>query len=150
MANKERLLILADAIENRSVPDMDFKMDGWFSEIPEESRDSYHGCGTVGCIAGWAGVVFAKKFTGRYSAAGHLGLTGAEADRLFLPHVVGSWEKLTPEVAVRCLRNFAATDQIEWFDAINGIEHYPEPEKLAVPANPEPELLPQTTRLVLA
>lgn len=43
-----------------------------------------------------------------------LGLPGKKAEQLFLPDDVGSYEDISPEKAVKVLRNLAETGKVDW------------------------------------
>jgi hypothetical protein len=115
--NKERILAVADAIENESVPGLQFDMTVY--------RNS---CGTAGCIAGWAFVMFADDGRRRWDEWGNyprgeifntakevLGLCSGEAWQLFLPEdPVGENYDATAEEAVTVLRQLAETGVVDW------------------------------------
>jgi hypothetical protein len=130
---KQSLLDVADAIEAGAVADLGFNMALCVSdELPDRSG---RGCGTVGCVAGWAVTVLdsdGKRHTTPLSASAlsvaynsvvwqrgrdRLGLTEEQADWLFL----GRWHKssrtdgvkiglITPAEAVAELRRLAAQE----------------------------------------
>lgn len=53
--NKDRLLLLADALETR-IPAEKFALDDWRESTNDDDSNEalLHGCGTTGCAVGWA------------------------------------------------------------------------------------------------
>jgi len=102
--NKERILKLADVIENaphqpippRGTPKR--KLAGF-------NMSNWH-CGTVGCIAGWAREIFGE---GPYDA---LDLEFWQADALYVPH--GPTHDIQPHHAAAVLRHLAETGKVDW------------------------------------
>ncbi|MCI0705436.1 MAG: hypothetical protein L0241_30620, partial [Planctomycetia bacterium] len=119
MANTERLLDLADIIENSRLSNVRFYMDTW----AKDDLDADHECGTFACIAGHAVVAaYGNREAERIARFGCpsskarriLGLTRNEATRLFHPHAVQmipykEYKSITPHDAAAVLRHFAAT-----------------------------------------
>lgn len=113
--NRERMLELADAIENRTL-DREFDMRSFCRDRDQHDVDT--SCGTAGCIAGWACWLFTEGTTVQYDdietvAIGLLDLTGTEADSLF--H--GWWSpeilpNITAEDAAAELRRLASQEQV--------------------------------------
>lgn len=120
--NKEKILQLADAIE-QGLKDVKFDM----MYFGEKNR-----CGTFGCIAGHAVALFNPEtwqsrlegyIIGRgifEGARDLLELTHHEATELFLPDDFYRLDlgKITKEIAVKTLRDFAETGKIEWPESV--------------------------------
>lgn len=112
----ERILDLADIIENDRLPLVQFNMNHWAINNPE----LHPVCGTTACIAGYAviaayGNLDTKLFnlkTGcsiSSEAARILGLDPFQAHSLFNTHY-----HATKEQAVKTLRKLAATGRVSW------------------------------------
>lgn len=129
--NKERLLLVADAIEKSSVRGLGFNMAAYFGYGWIYRDRSGHDCKTTACVAGWTVAVMedCKDVTGdgtgvaylrlrdaydfpSVAAALYLDLTHHQAHALFLEYDTAAW--ITPAVAARCLRVFAETEQIDY------------------------------------
>jgi hypothetical protein len=128
--NKERILDLADIIENDRLENVEFDMSTPASHTPRIHPE----CGTAACIAGYVmcaayGNLRAKQFQctcywDNFSvrAARILGLNTEQRRQLFTPTPhnsntpVGFGEDyyFTKERAVRTLRHFAETGKIDW------------------------------------
>ena len=115
--NKERILKVADAIENHHFKTLGFNMESFIAE--HSSDRSEHDCGTTACIAGWVHALQKgiKKTLmckladdiGEY-AQKYLGLNDHQADRLF--YEVNS--NITDKEAVKVLRHLAETGVVDW------------------------------------
>lgn len=124
MANVKLLLEVADIIEKSKTFDM---------------STVYNFCGTPACIAGHVDAMLGNSgaaFDGNWMpamgrAAEALGLTKIEANELFMPthrdvaDCGARWSEdetgyITKEHAVRCLRLFAETGEIDWFTSFQG------------------------------
>jgi hypothetical protein len=108
--NTERILELADVIErtpHKPLPSQSAparKLRGF-------NMGEWH-CGTVGCMAGWAGQMFDCHPS---DAADALGLTRETAWRLFQPiESIDRWEQIKPKQAAAVLRNLAETGEVDW------------------------------------
>jgi hypothetical protein len=121
--NKERLLLLADMIENKRPPsvqpDLDFHM-AMFWEAPEDKGfgpedPEYHTCGTSACIAGWAVATFGSGTTNQKEifreARVLLNLTEGQADGLFLP---ADPDDHATKIAPTVMRHLVATGEVDW------------------------------------
>lgn len=119
--NKERLLDLADIIENDRLPNVKFDMTVGVAHRPSINPE----CGTAACIAGYAlcaafGNKVAKKkflFWGNawFAAKRVLGLSAHEASRLFEPYDDNNKiARKTRAQAVKVLRHAAETGEINW------------------------------------
>lgn len=131
--DKQRILALADAIEGSAPPPiegLEFYMNEW-----AQAR----GCGTKGCIAGWALAMWAPNVWQRALAEGDmvhqyeevtatarelLGLDEFDASRLFLPGLYGheQWPQLRSSLvsnreAARTLRHLAESGWVDWSHA---------------------------------
>jgi hypothetical protein len=122
--NKENILKVANAIENRAIPELGFNMGTFRDDI--NTRNDLHDasgshCGTVACIAGWAEAV--RLNTSTFDNDGgvpdrsqeYLGLDQDQADVLF--YGFGGWNDLTqisPDEAVAVLRHLAETGKVDW------------------------------------
>lgn len=136
--NKARLLELADKIEEEVVG---FNMELWITKangerIPDNRLDSSLqtdklkmatcDCGTVACIAGLAIICYASPdekaslvwTTDIPHLAGKLlGMTWVQSQQLFqASNSYRNLGSLTREDAVRTLRHFAKTGEVDWFD----------------------------------
>lgn len=140
--NKSRILLVADAIEQHSIPWLGFNMHNYISvtnlrngTILEDHTG--HNCNTVACIAGWTNAIRLKltetahpsAFTEDSSTVVWLGLSGltdqfgdSDVTRLFYARnhpdyeTLGSavWRTITAEQAVRTLRHLAETGKVDW------------------------------------
>ena len=108
--NKQRLIELADALENLE-PDIHFDMDRWLIKTV---------CGTTCCIAGLASMMWAHdRCSAEYTVGLHatrlLGLTHDEATELFMAY---GWPEdagdITPTQAAHCIRNLVETGIWNW------------------------------------
>jgi len=119
--NKERILDLADIIENDRLPLVRFDINWW----ARREYESPHECGTIACIAGYAvaaayGNRIAKHFKTDVGGEARriLGLTVDEARELFSD----GWRTLKPrptnKQAARVLRHLAATGKVDWSIAL--------------------------------
>ena len=129
--NKERILMVADAIENHSIPKLGFNMTSLVSnDYPDMSG---HDCKTVACIAGWTVALFKDDGSLRNKplytvnsidksknaidkrAGKILDLGSWEANDLFYTeYYIMHLEKITPKMAVKTLRNLAKTGRVVW------------------------------------
>ena len=83
--NRERLLKLADVIENDSLPGVEFDMNRFSGDHEEYVRDFSPSCGTACCIGGYACLLFGDdddRFDS-HTASRVLDLTSDEAFGLF-------------------------------------------------------------------
>lgn len=138
--NKERVLMVADAMEQGLVRGLGFNMASWFHKKNslEQFKDmSGRGCGTTCCGAGWAVHVMAKASAFAVTkndliaigneaanrdflsiqelATGWLDLTEEQANSLFFGSPAGkSIEDVTLHQAVNVWRYLTATGKIDW------------------------------------
>jgi hypothetical protein len=132
--NIDNINLLADTIEDHAKRkeglrgEIGFNMDYiFFTPLSERAKpkDNIDSCGTVACLAGWAGALAQPKASLRElneseqlireRAEVFLGLPSAEAGRLFYPSgVMVSWGDITPKQAVRVLRHLAKTGKVDW------------------------------------
>lgn len=132
--NKERILAVAAAIENYSIPGFGFDMRDFISSTAFEAafmgddsreidQDPFgHECKTTACIAGYTLLLFAPERAGRGEAVSDIAanLLGIEHDivaqnRLFyMIDAQRGWDDATPELAAQVLRNLAATGEVDW------------------------------------
>lgn len=109
--NKERILKLADVIEaTPHKPEPKTKRPN--SNLRGFNMASWH-CGTVGCIAGWAG----KIFDCHYAYAGEaLDLPWATSDALFMAKGIhwSRMDQIKPAHAAAVLRHLAETGKVDW------------------------------------
>jgi hypothetical protein len=122
--NKERLLLLADMIENstppKNFPDLYFNMANYWEGPEDKGFDpvdqEYHTCGTGACIAGWATATFGSGTTKheriQREAMCLLELTPCQADRLFIPNDPS--DDHTTEIAPAVIRHFVETGEVDW------------------------------------
>lgn len=122
--NKERILEVADAIEQASIPNLGFNMAWWFLEAGTDyDMSKKHQCGTVACIAGWT---YAVKHRGDPEllnlmkinkdaicgeAQAYLDVSEKDAGHLFVESCNNDPDD---KYAVRVLRHFAETGNVEW------------------------------------
>lgn len=129
MANIDKILALADAIEAAAAPDANPKIGFNMADYVGLERLNHdrtgHDCGTTACIAGWA--VFLEYGINELVGAGHtgrkaadiLGLSDAEADAMFTPSGLGvSYHSIQPHHAVEMLRRYAKTGAVVWPDVV--------------------------------
>lgn len=132
--NKENILKVADAIENETIKGLKFRMDKilYNKEFEDTSNDLLVAerkftCGTAGCIAGWAYVIYTLEFRGKMPvtipdgefmlqrARHFLNLSRTDAAHLFLTHVdMNELETVKAEDAVWVLRNLVEKTVIDW------------------------------------
>jgi len=120
--NKERILQLADAIENQSIwlstEKVNFNIYEWF--IEDE-------CGTFACIAGSAVILFNPEkakiwkndkcfHSWSKEAQNLLGLGSTTKDYLFTPYLIPHYSvgDIDKNVVAKVLRNLAKTGKVEW------------------------------------
>lgn len=115
--NKERILDLADIIENDRLPLVEFNMMNWALQ----RSDIHPECGTAACIAGYAvcaahGNKWAKERAERKCGAfiprvaqRILGLGNVQATNLF--HGSTTRDR---SLAARVLRHLAKTGKVDW------------------------------------
>lgn len=122
--NKERLLILAEAIEKnerpKAFPDFGFNMGTY----GDDNTDDWHGerCGTVACIAGWAVALFAEKKPAQdrcdlwvyEEAKTLLDLGNVTAHLLFAPDDIQDMGDVTPKDAATVIRKLVETGYVDW------------------------------------
>lgn len=124
--NKERMLILADALEHRKFPPaFGFNMAFGLCDIITARHDEPDAeiylskssdCGTVGCIAGLACLLFdMDEGAPVTSAAVALDLCATDSGDLFIPSSLNlSYNNITPEAAGKVVRRFAETGVVDW------------------------------------
>ncbi len=113
--NKERILKVADAIENHHFKTLGFNMINYISEeVPDRSG---HDCGTTACIAGWVHALqkgikktLACKLPIAEYAQKYLGLNDRQAWALFMECTTN----ITDKEAVKVLRHLAETGNVNW------------------------------------
>ncbi len=119
MANKERLIQLAEVLESERA-EKHFNMNTWFANKRYERPNKPMGiaiqdCGTIACIGGWAEVIANAdlNWTDKQIEANKwLDLTYAESDKLFYP--VGYFGVNNPKLAAKVVRHFAETGEVDW------------------------------------
>ena len=133
--NTERILAIADMIEQHTIPWLGFNMGPFFVPAAERDDEGYHeapdrsghNCGTVACIAGHAivlknNIMNEPKRTEELGsdflseAAAYLGLDyPGNAQELFFAEGSGQYrDNIGAEQAVRTLRHLAATGTVDW------------------------------------
>lgn len=130
--NPERILAVADAIENNTIQHLDFNLR--FMTEPQAN-----GCGSLACVAGYTLAIKNGEFkairengssaafdAAAVEAGDWLGLSKTEREMLFFPDSHGGpydtgWfdcmydlEDVPKEQAVRTLRHLAATGEVDW------------------------------------
>jgi len=107
--NKARILELADIIENDSLRHMKFDMNIYLA-------DDDLGCGSVGCIAGYAVAKWGDPETDKATwseAEELLDLTPDEHGQLFeAPRI--HYDLVTPQIAASVMREFVETGVVSW------------------------------------
>ncbi len=126
--NKERLLALADRIENLD-GELGFNMAHWYDENSGLDDMSGHDCGTVACIAGHAVDMFGEKGWLRNAYRYHslvisvsenarrlLDLERQISDELFGENVVTGMELwgIRPLTAAKVIRHLIETGEVRW------------------------------------
>ena len=126
--NKDKVLEVADALENMHEPDLGFNMGVFLGDTSAYIPDySGHHCDTVACIAGHiVAMVYGRdelcdRFeTGKtygnvqQTAAEYLELNHTESMKLFLPCSSHYGNMLNLARAVKVLRDFAVTGKVDW------------------------------------
>jgi len=133
--NKNHILRVADAIEQRTIENLGFNMAVTFARYDGQYADqSGHDCGTIACIAGWSvafreqdryGEVSVSRMAATLEEYGGnvlddarvwLGLDTDRADALFYGrhHPSGSINSISVSEAVRTLRHLAETGKVDW------------------------------------
>jgi hypothetical protein len=114
--NKERILALADLIEQQPHADKEASEGFTMSSIT-------HDCGTPACIAGWAAWEAVGRKNGDLydfdldiegKARDFLGISPTKADALFYPYEFKAYGEITPSEAAATLRRLAETGQVDW------------------------------------
>ena len=122
--NRDRVIQLADAIENNSIPDLGFNME-YYIALPDDTNNiadrSGNNCNTVACIGGWIAHIAEPTSVESFRDAGEwLDLHFMEANKLFYADGIGfdhhgiPLEEITPQDAVKVLRNLAETGNVDW------------------------------------
>lgn len=123
--NKDKILAVADAIEQHAIAKLGFSMLTYFDGLETGGRSassvdkSGHECGTVACIAGWACAldVGLSEAAGIRSPFMHartiLGLDERQATLLFIPDPL-NFDAITPADAAKVLRTLAETGDVDW------------------------------------
>lgn len=144
--NLAKLAELADIIEDHlnrkeglTTPfgKVGFNMGDWISS-GDPRNDKVDACGTVGCLAGWAALVWqSEKATDRLDrpgaisdlASNELDLDWGDRENLFAPHYFVRFRMsrernfkltladITAKEAIRTLRYAAQTGEIDWIAA---------------------------------
>lgn len=124
--NVERILQVANAIEQRSVDGLGFNMNYFKTHI--------NGCGTVACIAGWACAIADEPLNSFNEAGIWLGfaetieeadalwrLRNSILDQLFFAsnhpdniNYISALATIPAEQAGRTLRHLAKTGEVDW------------------------------------
>lgn len=134
--NVERILAVADAIEQHTIPWLGFNMSNY--KAVDLVDHTGHDCGTTACIAGWANAIRLSLKATEPARAGWSEHDGAAdwlgiyednwpsdsiSDQLFYarnhPDYQASdtktcWDKISADQAVRTLRHLAATGNVDW------------------------------------
>lgn len=121
--NKERILLLAEAIEQSgrlAEPELGFNMNYFWGFVGGKIADfARRPCGTVACIAGHASQLAGFHYASFGAAGKWLGLEPEESAELFYPgdtsglRVFG-WDTITPTQAGAVLRRLAETGEVDW------------------------------------
>jgi hypothetical protein len=134
--NKNRLLLLADMIENSTPPaaqpDLHFNLGSYYALVADfdfehPEHPSSHTCGAIACIAGWACFVFDPETNNHNwgnipGQARHLlDLDRHMATLLFTPPHVADFELVENWEAAAVLRNLVATGEVDW-EAVLGAD----------------------------
>lgn len=129
--NKERILQLADALAASACPiiagkRLGFDMENFWNDSFGHDRTG-QGCGTVGCIAGWAAALFDPGACPSGSVQGSIFLIGRKALGLdfktayclFTPDDMQiNYRAVTPAVAAQVLRTLVETGYVVWPDEV--------------------------------
>lgn len=118
--NKERILEVADAIENHKIADLGFNMNYEYFDPKYDGADrSGHNCNTVACILGWVNAMDGRRgSTSKDEAETTLGINSRLGDNLFYPDDVNGYDDVTPREAAITLRKLARTGEVDWSHAI--------------------------------
>jgi hypothetical protein len=130
--NKERMEQLATVLENSPTNVVHVPNDGYLTFDMENYLESDQNCGTIGCIAGLAVMMFRPGELGRGLVGERVGKLAAEvldlgwcdARRLFVPEDISAfveWTAITPQQAGHAVRNFIASEDPDWWGVL-GIE----------------------------
>lgn len=117
MSTKQKLLALAKHL--KSIPDKNFDMESWC--------DNKKSCGSAACALGWASTLFYglkledygpryKEHEGLDAGAALFGITGQEAQELFLPadydqqydEATGRYDAVPKSAVIARIREVAA------------------------------------------
>lgn len=140
--NKSRILAVADAIEQHTIPWLGFNMHNYITNttVPRDYLivdHTGHNCKTVACIAGWTNALRLDlketfdtcSFSDDSGAAQWLDISREEdanyesvMTRLFYAHnhpgyeihSTKIWRTITAEQAIRTLRHLAETGNVDW------------------------------------
>lgn len=112
--NKERLLELADVIENDTLPGVIFDMRCWCRDA-RYTRDHAYECGAVCCIGGYAEQLWPHAL----GARGALGLDCETAKYLFFADLDSPIWNATRAQAAAVIRNLVATGRVDWDAVMN-------------------------------
>lgn len=112
--NVENINKVADAIEQRSIPNLGFNMQSWRSNDRDLRYDKTgHKCGTTACVGGWCeAVFFGGEDTCEAEIRKVLDISYDQSEELF--YGMGVAMDATPAQAVRTLRHLAATGKVRW------------------------------------
>jgi len=122
--NRENIKKVRDVIA--ALPAARFAMDEWsWNQVTfrrATAREMLHGCGTVGCIAGWATALADPsgewRIDGDAAAVAEewLELDSENADALFTPRTIRAddWTNITRAHAVRVLDHLLETGEVDW------------------------------------
>lgn len=122
--NSERILLLADVIEQAAVlPENSLCLKHWF-EFETDKPPAFfamslvlekHDCGTVGCVIGFASVLWPDEETSGFRS---LGLSMTQENELSMPAGYTEPElqatRFHPRNVARVLRRLVATGRVEW------------------------------------
>ena len=121
--NTERLLILASHVRElphskTNSPEFELISHGELEGFDMRFVAAKTECGTVGCLAGYTCMLFAKgKQLSIALATGLLELTKQESERLFSPTTPNSdsdWNEITPVKAADACLQLADGKEIDW------------------------------------
>lgn len=122
--NKERILQIADAIENHTL-NLGFNLTFFKAEVGTDidlvNSDtklvdhSGHNCGTVACIAGWSAELRGSPTVSINAEADWLGLEYDTAANLFGCEMYPEERNAVAQAqAIRTLHHLAATGEVDW------------------------------------
>ena len=144
--NTERISQLADDLDKvQAVNPHEFNMSNWgygmlvnlepfdhMGDLVVSTDDRIEQCGTAGCIAGWATLLYGEMYhsnTPSEFAQGYLGLNDDNAHDLFMPNEHEEdmdddynagrviYAQINAGMAAKVLRHLATTGDVDWNQA---------------------------------